>query len=91
MLIIQQLKAVFGETIEVLNTLVHHELRRMVVWSIQQLLCDVKMPVIDVRIGDNVHQCANFEITHLCEHVQQNCILNDVPIIGHDEVAASLI
>ena len=49
------------------------------------------MPVIDVRVGDDMHQLACLKSRDLCEHVGERRILADVPVVRRKHVLAALV
>ena len=50
--------------------------------SLNEFLDERNMSVVDVSICNYVHQLAYVHVTYLSDHVYQNSILNNVPVVG---------
>ena len=66
-------------------------MRRAAGRSAEQILDDGDVAVIDVGIGDHMHQLAGLESCDLGHHVHQHSILHHVPVVGGQHVLAALV
>lgn len=90
-LIVFKLEIVYGEVVEVFYILVHLESRGGILRIVENLLDNGDMAVIDVRVAYYVYEFTDFEIAHLREHMQQDRILHDVPVVCGEGVLTALI
>ena len=51
-------------------------------FAFDELFDDWYMAVINVRIGNHMNECARFHADTLCDHHQQNAVLDNVPVVG---------
>ena len=49
------------------------------------------MSVIDMGIGNDMHQLTHLHITGSCKHMQKHSILNHIPVIGSKYILRPLI
>ena len=90
-LIVFKLEIVHGEIVEIFDVFVHLESRGGILRIVENLLDDGDMTVVNMRIAYHVHEFADFEIAHLREHMQQNRILHDVPVVCGEGVLTALV
>ena len=90
-LIVLKLEIVYGEIVEIFDVLVHLESRGGILRIVENLLDNGDMAVIDVRVAYYVYEFTDFEIAHLREHMQQDRILHDVPVVCGEGVLTALI
>ena len=90
-LIVLKLEIVYGEIVEIFDVLVHLESRGGILRIVENLLDNGDMAVIDVRVAYYVYEFTDFEIAHLREHMQQDRILHDVPVVCGEGVLTALV
>ena len=90
-LIVLKLEIVYGEIVEIFDVLVHLESRGGILRIVENLLDNGDMAVIDVRVAYHMHKFTDFEIAHLREHMQQDRILHDVPVVCCEGVLTALV
>ena len=56
-----------------------------------ELADDVDVAVIDVRIGDHVHEFSGNHVVDLCDHHKKDGVLADIPVVCRQHVLAPLI
>ena len=49
------------------------------------------MTVVDVRVGNHVHESAGLHADGLGNHHEENAVLNDVPVVGGQDVLGTLV
>lgn len=90
-LIVLKLEIVYGEIIEIFDVFVHLESRGGILRIVENLLDNRDMAVVNVRVAYYVYEFTDFEIAHLREHMQQDRILHDVPVVCGEGVLTALI
>lgn len=90
-LIVLKLEIVYGEIIEIFDVFVHLESRGGILRIVENLLDNRDMAVIDVRVAYYVYEFTDFEVAHLREHMQQDRILHDVPVVCGEGVLTALV
>lgn len=90
-LIVLKLEIVYGEIIEIFDVFVHLESRGGILRIVENLFDNRDMAVVNVRVAYYVYEFTDFEIAHLREHMQQDRILHDVPVVCGEGVLTALI
>ena len=90
-LIVLKLEIVYCEIVEIFDVLVHLESRGGILRIVENLLDNRDMAVIDVRVAYHMHKFTHFEVAHLREHMQQDRILHDVPVVCGEGVLTALV
>ena len=90
-LIVLKLEIVYGEIIEIFDVFVHLESRGGILRIVENLLDNRDMAVVNVRVAYYVYEFTDFEIAHLREHMQQDRILHDVPVVCGEGVLTAWI
>ncbi|MPN06846.1 hypothetical protein SDC9_154103 [bioreactor metagenome] len=49
------------------------------------------MPVVNVHITNNMHQFSYLQTAYLSQHMHQNRILHNIPVVCHKGILASLV
>lgn len=86
-----QRDAVFGEGIEVGDGGIEAEFRGVVRLPGDHLFHQWDVAVIDVAVGDHVHQLAGLEAGGLGEHVDEHGVLDHIPVVGRQHILGALV
>ena len=89
--VIDQLEIIQGEIIEVLDVGIDPELGRLVGLELDDALDRVNVSVIDMRVGDHMQECADLKTAHLREHMQEDRVLADVPVVRDQHILRALV
>ena len=79
-------EAVAREFIKIVHIRVDVKYRGALRLVCDDLLYRGHVPVVYVRIRDNVHEFARLKPGHLRQHHRQHCILHDVPVVRRQHV-----
>ena len=59
--------------------------------SCDQLLHKRNMSVINMRVRDDMNQFSYLHAAHLCQHMDQNRILADIPVVCGQDILGTLV
>ena len=90
-LIVLKLEIVYGEIVEIFDVLVHLESRGGILRIVENLLDNRDMAVVNVRVAYYVYEFTDFEIAHLREHMHEDRILHEVPVVCCEGVLTVLV
>ena len=69
------------EVIEIMDCRIQCELRSRILRALDQFFDDRDVSVIDMRVGDHVYEFSRFVPCHLCQHIYQDRVLDNVPVV----------
>ena len=49
------------------------------------------MPVIDMGVRYHMHKLAHLHIADLSQHMHQDAVLDDIPVVGRQDILRALI
>ena len=84
-------EGILGEFIKIRDASVHFEGGRVEAGLFQHGLDGGDVPVIDVAVGDHMHQLAHLQAGHLGHHVGQHRVLHHIPVVGGEHILAALV
>lgn len=79
------------KVVEVFDVRIESDGRGRVLFAFDELLDDWHVPVVDVSIGNHVYESAGLHADGLGNHHEENAVLNDVPVVGGQDVLGTLI
>ena len=79
------------KVVEILDVRIESDGRGRVLFAFNEFLDDWHVPVIDVSIGNHVNESAGLHADGLSNHHEENAVLNDVPVVGGQDVLRTLV
>ena len=85
------MEAVTRESVEIVHRGIKPEVRCRLGIVGKNFFHHGNMPVIDMGIGNHMHQFSRFKAGDLCKHHGENCILHDIPVVGSEHILRTLV